>query len=76
MASAARAAQEGGADWLHVLPSARLGPNGSSWLLAFYARCGMSACNPAGSELEMAATPAEVLAATGPPVIRSNIFNQ
>lgn len=73
MTSAARAAQEEGAGWLHVLPSARLGPSGSSWLVAFYARCGMSACSPAGSELEMAATPAEVLSATGPPVLRPHI---
>lgn len=73
MASVARAAQEEGAEWLHVLPSVQLSPSGSRGLLAFYARCGMSACSPAGSDLEMAATPAEVLAATGPPVLRPNI---
>jgi GNAT superfamily N-acetyltransferase len=63
MASAARAAEQEGAGWLHVQPSARLGSSGSDRLVAFYARCGMSACSPAGSQLEMAATPAEVLAA-------------
>lgn len=73
MASAARAAEDEGAGWLHVQPSGWHGSSGSDRLLAFYAGCGMSACSPAGSQLQMAATPAEVLAATGPPVLRTNI---